>query len=375
VPDAPVEQPPYIDRETDVTGFTPEKLPPLPVPADAGFISERDAGSVPDGGRRLTALFRAAYREALVREIPLVGVLGMDAAHLWPEKSPLTWVQNWSVSSSSFNSSWGIRGLALAVLNTAGDKVFTVSGDILDMYGKNLGLGGENGVRGYGSPLTDVFFIKFTDLARPVHAQRFDKGLIYVDGMGRGGFIAGNAPSALVESDKMTGIYPSDDAVLRENLKFTFEKAYRRLVDRHEQAIKADGPVEYFDFGGAAWSVETEEGAVQVAGLYVQQYEDGRFAAVLPLLAGGEGAETGDFSYLNEARTVEPPFSAIVNGSIRLPGARELSPHPLDDKGKKSAFLKSLALYGIPLTDSFVNIETMMLSQRFSNGVFRVSML
>jgi hypothetical protein len=372
----PVEQPPYVDLEMGNLSFTPEKLPVLTVPIDAGRISGRDAGSEPDGGKHLSGIFRDAYREALMREMPLEGVLGMDEAHLWPEKSPLTWVQNWRVASSSFNNSWGIAGLALAVLNTAGDKVFTVSGDILDMYGKSLGVGGRNGVAGYGAPLTDVFFIKFTDQTTPVCAQRFAKGLIYVDGMGRGVFIAGDAPSSIVENDETAGFYPTDDVELRQKLKFTFGRAYRGLIDRYDRPVKADGPVEYRDFGDSVWSIETEDGLFSVAGMYVQQYDGGEFAAVLPILAGREGdVKTSDLSFLEDACTIEPPFSAMVNESFRLPGARKITPHPLDSNGKKSVFLKSLALYGIPLADSFVNIETMVLSQRFSNGVFRVSML
>ncbi|MDR0685481.1 MAG: hypothetical protein LBF83_10195 [Spirochaetaceae bacterium] len=374
--DPPAEPPPYTDREVDGVSFTPEKLSAVTIPDHVGRVSGRDAGAEPDGGARIGGIFRAAYREALMREMPLEGVLGVDEAHLWPEKTRLCWVQNWRGASLSFNNSWGIAGLTLAVLNTAGDRVFTVSGDILDMYGKSLGTGGENGVAGYGTPLTDVFFMKFTDRTAPVCAQRFTKGLIYVDSMGKGAFIAGKAPSGTVENDETAGFYPTDDAELRQRLKSAFGRAYRGLIDRHDRPVKADGPVEYSDFNGIVWSIETGEGAFSVAGLYVQQYDGGEFTVALPVLAGREGdGKTGVFSFLEDARTIEPPLSAIVNGNIRLPGAREITPHPLDEHGKKLVFLKSLALYGIPLTDSFVNIETMVLSQRFSNGVFRVSIL
>jgi hypothetical protein len=376
VPAAPAGQPPspYVDRAADGISFTPEKLPTLPVPAEIGIISRKDASAAPDGGVYLSGLFRAAYREALMREMPLLGALGMDEAHLWPEKSRLTWVQNWRSASRFLNDPWGIAGLTLAVLNTAGDKVFTVSGDILNMYGNSSGLGGENGVTGYGPPLTDVFFIKFTDMTLPVYAQRFYNGLIYVDGMGKSVFTAGEAPSNLIKSDETVGFYPPDDAELRKKLKFTFEKAYRGIIDRYERPVKAGGPVEYLDFGGAAWLIETEEGAVSIAGLYVQQYDGGEFAVVLPVLAGGEDvAEDSVFWFLKDAHTIAPPFSAIINGSVRLPGALGITPHPLAGHGKTLEFLKSLALYGIPLTDSFVNIETMVFSQRFSNGVFRGS--
>jgi hypothetical protein len=368
----PEEQPPYIDSDLGGISFMPEILPALPVPPGTGHISEKDAGVAPDGGALLGRLFRAAYREALMREMPLEGVFGMDEAHFWPEKSRLTWVQNWR--SASFNNSWGLSGLALAVLNKAGNQVFTVSGDILDMYGKSSGLGKENGVSGYGSPLTGVFLIKFTDRTLPVCAQRFDRGLIYVDGMGRSVFIAGEAPSSLIANDEAAGFYPTNDVELRRKLKFAFGKAYMGLIDRHERPVKADGPIEYLDFGGNIWFIETEEGSVSISGLYVQRYDNAEFTALLPVPAPDD-ADAGIFPFLEDAHTIEPPFSSIVNGNIRLRGAREIIPHPLDEKGKKSVFLKSLALYGIPLTDSFVNIETMVLSQRFSNGVFRVSIL
>jgi hypothetical protein len=366
-----IEGPAYATKEVDGIFFEPMEISSPPVPEEVGVISERDAEY--SDGSGISGLFTAAYRRALIQEMPLNGVLGMDRVHRWPEYSGLTWAQNWSAAGAP--NSWGISGLVLAVLNEKSGKVFTVTGGILDIYGKNLGIGGANGVIGYGTPLTDVFSMELSDYPHPVYAQRFDNGIIYVDEMGKGGFIAGKAPSTSIDDDEMIGFYPTDDAESRENLKKSFKKAYKSLVDRYEGAIKADGPVEYLDFDGNTWTIEAGESILFLNGIYVQYYNKGAFASALPYFSAENGDAAKDFPFLKEACTITPPFSRIIFGGVRLPSAEELTLYPLEEYAWRPPLLKSFALYGIPLTDSFVSEETGMSVQRFSRGVFRSNIL
>jgi hypothetical protein len=352
-----------IERAVDGIFFIPQNVSALSVPDDAGVISEKDLIGV--DGEKLRYLFRSAYNMALMRDIPLAGVLGIDRVHRWPEGSNLTWAQNWRSSSAYFNS-WGISGLVLAMLNSGGDRVFTVRGDILDFYGKTQGVGGANGILGYGAPLGDDFFLKLSDYALPVHAQRFDKGLIYVNSMGKASFIAGEAPSLLIENDETAGFYLVGEAGLQQYIKIAFSRAYKSLIDRYERYIKADGAVRYLNFTGGPWLVELAEGLFTVTGFYIQYYDDGNIAIVLPVF---------DLAppFPPEAIIIDPPFSEVLLGGIRLPSSAELAVYPVEEDAGN--LLKSFALYGIPLTDSFVSIETMTVSQRFSKGVFRSSIL
>jgi hypothetical protein len=133
---------------------------------------------------RISLSFRRAYAEALSRGLPLEGVLGGDRVHAWPADSPLAWVQNWK-SAEAYPNSWGIPSLVLAIRGIEAAEVFIVRGAILDAYGKSGGLGGANGVAGYGPPLSGEF---------PYGeglAQRFGRGLIATDASGRSAFIPG----------------------------------------------------------------------------------------------------------------------------------------------------------------------------------------
>jgi hypothetical protein len=363
-----VEDPPYITKEASGISFEPTGTTLLSVPDEVGVISDRSIENSTVSGQ--SRLFIAAYRQALIQEIPLKGVLGMDRVHRWPENSGLTWAQNW-ISAAAQPNSWGVPGLVLAVWNGKAGKVFTVTGGILDMYGKSLGIGGANGVVGYGSPLTDVFFMDLPGYSQPVYAQRFDYGVLYVDETGKGGFITGKAPSTSIGDDEMTGFYPTDDSELREKLKKTFNRAYKNLVDRYEGLVKADGPVEYLNFDGYTWHIEVGERILFLTGIYVQYYNEDVFAAALPDFSIEDGEDTEALMFLTEARIISPPFSRVIFDGARLPSAEELTPYPLDEYARRPPLLKSFALYGIPLTDSFVSVETGMPVQRFSRGVFR----
>jgi hypothetical protein len=361
-------EPLYSDGNMAGVSFIPEAAPEIAVPDDVGSISGMDSGAARALGQEawLRAIFRRAYAEALLQNIPLAGVLGMDRLHRWPENTGLTWVQNWRSSVYTFNS-WGIPNLVMAILNTEGTEVFTVSGAILDYYGQSQGIGGANGVEGYGSPLSSVFFLNQGPDAGLSVAQRFEKGLIYLNNRGKGFFIPEEAPSRRLTLDENAGFFQTQDDELREKLKEAFKNAYIRLVDRTGEAPPSDGSVEFISLGTERWLIGGDSFEGGVNGFYVQFF--GKLSAALVLPAGEGGAPAENYS----ARILSAPFLEILLQKIRLPAALGMELYPLpQDAGKTAAgaLLASFALYGIPFSDLFVLEEKGLIFQRFSKGLF-----
>jgi hypothetical protein len=162
---------------------------------------------------RISLSFRRAYAEALSRGLPLEGVLGGDRVHAWPADSPLAWVQNWK-SAESYPNSWGLPGLVLAIRGIEAKEVFIVRGPILDAYGKSGGIGGANGVAGYGPPLSDEFPYDgendSPDAARGI-AQCFGKGLIKVDASGQAAFIPREPPASGERAGQETAFQAAEE--------------------------------------------------------------------------------------------------------------------------------------------------------------------
>ncbi|MDR0409869.1 MAG: hypothetical protein LBH18_05670 [Spirochaetaceae bacterium] len=361
------EAPLYTERDVSGVFFMPSEPPPARIPSDVGIVSGRDLEKEGADGAELSFLFRRAYWDALMRDMPLLDVLGIDRVHRWPENSNLTWTQNWRSAETSFNS-WGIPGLVLAILSGGG--VFTVSGDILDVYGKTMGLDGANGALGYGSPRGSDFLMRFTDYTLPTLAQRFDNGLIYINSMGRGSFIAEKAPSDIIELSETVGFYADGDDELRQTIETMFRRAYKGIIDRQGRGLKVDGLVEYASFGGNVHLVNVAGDLFSVMGFFVQYYGNGRFAAVLSFALN----DAGRLVFPLDARVIEPPFAEVLLYAVRLPSASGLSPDPFEIYADTREIVKSFALYGIPLTDSFVSVNRGSLSQRFSKGVFHSNM-
>ncbi|MDR2144309.1 MAG: hypothetical protein LBP29_08070, partial [Treponema sp.] len=158
--------------------FQPAPFPVLDIPPDVGTLSEYP---FEDSGDSVALAFREAYVEALLRGLPLEGVLGGDRVHFWPNDNSPGRIQNW-ISSAEEANSWGFPGLVLAI-GSAGNsgeayRVYTVSGRILDRYGRSPGPNMENGAVGYGYPAGEVFF---RDGAA---VQYFSKGSIVADETG-----------------------------------------------------------------------------------------------------------------------------------------------------------------------------------------------
>jgi hypothetical protein len=358
-----------------------ENLPNITIAPGVGVITS-EAGNPADRLSReereaLTGDFRDAYLDGLMAGVPLTGVLGGDRLHGWPAAAPAGWVQNWRSEESRPNS-WGAPSLILALQGLEGKRAFIVEGPILDVYGRSGGIKGENGAAGYGAPRGNRFFYEGG------MAQRFELGFILTDAAGKGAFISYTGED--VPIPPLTGSFQAGSPALREQLRSAFSAAWYEERDRHIRLalppeaeafspysevppLKSDGPVEYLDFGSAPWSLPFPGDPIQVRGLYVQFFDQGRTAFVLPQAP----------PLPPTVRTIVSPFldplvaaSQAVSTPERAPGAESLSAEPMPPHaGLAGALLEGLAIYGIPLTSSSypaVVDDVPVRSQRFSKG-------
>ncbi|MDR2160037.1 MAG: hypothetical protein LBP23_08240 [Treponema sp.] len=321
----------------------------LPAPG-VGLVTreQRDLGSAlaEEDRNRLSACFRDAYTEGLFRDLPLEGVFGGDMVHGWPAAAPLTWVQNWRSDEAALNS-WAVPSLVLAVQGLAHDRVFIVHGRILDFYGKSAGRGRANGVSGYGAPCGEEFF------HQGGIAQRFDYGLISINAEGAS-FVEETPPSAAAE-------FPEDAPGENREIREKFRSAWKTAVDRNYPPLSPDADPVYIDFGPDPWIVtaglrDGSETAIALRGIWYQSYGGG---GALFVLADAPGLP----SY---PRLLTSPWldAFLAAPEKRLPGAESQDPIPLpdyrsgEDGGLVRALLNSIALYGIPLSDSLPLAES-----------------
>ncbi|GHV75869.1 hypothetical protein AGMMS49942_06900 [Spirochaetia bacterium] len=314
----------------------------------------------------LTESFRTAYIEERFRNPSLDGVLGGDFIHSWPTTAPLGRVQNWrdrDPSLAETPNTWGIPSLILAIRSMEGNRVFTVRGAILNIYGKSAGRSGANGIAGYGAPEGDEFRYKGGI------AQRFEYGLIYVGPDGKGGFIPGAAPAALEALPETLG---------GTSTEADFREAWKRGRNSGLPPLNADGPALRLDFTGTPWEIPVDTaaaGTIPIRALYYQSFNRG---SVLFLLA-----QVPDF----HTRIIAGPFlDAFLSGRdhplpgadapplfIPQPGVPGLRP---EDAPFHEAVLRGLARYGLPLTDAVPSGEgngsPFRETQRFSQGWMRV---
>jgi hypothetical protein len=364
---------------------------PLSWPAIApgiGFVTREREDPVTklneDEMKALTESFRTAYIEGRLRDQSLEGVLGGDFIHSWPPAAPLCRVQNWRDRDGAPNT-WGIPSLVLAIRGMRENRVFTVRGDILNVYGKSAGRKGANGVAGYGAPLGEEF------LYQDGIAQCFEHGLIYVDPAGKGRFIPGAVPSALQAVPETLGYVNGDDGSIRGD----FQEAWKRGMNqsgglRNLPGLKADGPVLRLDFSGTPWEIPMDgqtvdadtqtfaAGRIPVTALYYQRFNQD---SVLFLLARIPAASAQALGTVFHTRIIATPFlEAFLAGRDHpLPGAdapRLFIPQAgvsglrPEDAPFHEAVLQGLARYGLPLTDAAPSREgdTFRETQRFSQG-------
>jgi hypothetical protein len=325
--------------------FISSPFPSLTAAPGIGNITResRDRGSLLSSSEReaLSASFRGAYIDGILRGVPLSGVLGGDLVHGWPENNPSGWVQNWQTTEAKPNS-WGIPSIILAVQNIeiaremAQDRVFIVQGGVLDFYGKSAGMGGANGDTGYGSPRGEEFFYNGSI------AQRFDLGIIIVDGNGQGTFVPGVPPSEGIAPPPEVGTFTSPPASYGDRVRDAFLTAWKMALDRNIEAMVPDGSGTYVSFSTDPFGFP-DSGA---KGIYVQTFN--QRTALLVLI------DTDALPL--HARFIMPPFLDILlfpeNYSPR--DSKGLSALNVNFSGGDSfirQLMRGFALYGLPLTD------------------------
>jgi hypothetical protein len=343
--------------------FIPGEIPDLAVPPGVGAVSREQGEPAalldPERRRELTESFRTGYREAVLRDLPLIGVLGGDMVHGWPREDPAVWAQNWR-SPRPQSQSWGLPSLLLSLEGLGERRVFTVSGAILDQYGKVNDATAANGALGYGAPLGEAFFHE------GAAAQRFDRGLITTDPQGAAAFIPEEAPSTRLFPPDLTGSLPSALSPVKERIEEAFKSAWIIGVDMGCPPLNPDEPVRYLSFSSPLLLRSGEE-IIPVPGLYLQRFDQGKALFVL-----------ADSALLPHARLLLPPFLEVLLRQDRpLPGAESLSADELSLTGGSGGedpwfgnLARGLALSGLPLTDPLPRLEVGVYrqAQRFSKG-------
>ncbi len=303
----------------------------------------------------LSASFRDAYVDAVFRELGMEGSLGGDRVTGWLPGHPTAYTQNWRTSVVTPNS-WGLPALVLAVRPVRGERVFIVKGAILDAYGRGEGIGGANGVVGYGAPLSDEF---------PYEgglAQRFERGLIVTGAEGTRRFLPEEAPSVSSSPGEDVGSLTSAPPapLVADGVRADFRSAWIAAIDRGLPPLRADGPVRQVSVPPAPVAAEVQDAPsakssdeftvdafsetektipaepVRVDSALIQTYGDSSWALVLPV---GEGLG-------GRVRLLLPPFLDL----LLLEGTWE----------------KAFAAYGVPLSDPFFRDNKS--AQRFSAG-------
>ncbi len=342
---------PAADAATIGARFIPAAAARPEVPTAIGVLAPVLARRMASGDVSiLAAAFRAAYIEAIFRGHLLEGALGGDRVTGWLFDAPEAYVQNWRSSTPSPNS-WGLPALVLAARPVGGDRAFVVRGAVLDAYGRGEGVGGANGVAGYGAPRSDEF---------PYEggiAQRFERGLIVVGAEGSRRFDPRGAPYAAAAPDGKVGSLGDSPPprLSAEAIAATFRSAWVSAVDRGFPAAEADGPVRVLplpavasaDAPSSAPSVDGEvpaEGSKKAAPLVpvrlesalVQTFGKSGWALVLPVGAGTSG----------RACILAPPFLDLL----------------LSEGSWEAGF----GAYGAPLADP--GLRDGKVAQRFSAG-------
>jgi hypothetical protein len=336
--------------------FQPEPVPVLNIPPDVGTLSEYPSA---DSGDPVALAFREAYVEALFRGLPLEGVLGGDRVHFWPSDNSQGRIQNW-ISGAGEANSWGFPGLVLAI-GSAGNpdeayRVYTVSGRILDRYGRSPGPNIENGVAGYGYPVGEVFF---QDGAA---VQYFSKGSIVADKTGTV-FIpsAGSGPAEADPRLPERGNFSDDDLV--PEIAGAFSAAAQAVLGA-ESAERSDGSVVSVVFSDP-WIIPGP--GIPVSGIYVKSYDAGESIFVYvdaPALPKRARFLTGSF------------LTVLLRSGKRISGAENETP-TASVSGAGSPYIRALlegfSLYGVPLSDRLPfavepGSAIFQEAQRFSKG-------
>jgi hypothetical protein len=326
------------------------------LPSAVGAVSTDLAGRLSaSDSAALTAAFRDAYVEAVFRGVRIEGALGGDRVNRWLTMERGAYAQNWRSGNPTPNS-WGLPSLIIASRPIEGDRVFVVSGAVLDAYGRGEGVGEANGVAGYGAPVSDEFSYENGV------AQRFARGLMTIAEDGARGFLQEKAPSAAIyPSDRVGSLDEKPPLNLTEKvIRAAFRSAWTAAVDRGVQPAEADGTISAVVLPAAELPSQAKPSAeaatstdlftqpddaekalslsepVRVESVLIQTYGNSAWALALPI---GEGIGL-------RARFLESPILDLL----------------LFEGSWKAGFTK----YGVPLTDPFPREGKT--AQRFSAG-------
>jgi len=329
--------------------FVNAPLAPVPPGPGVGLVSPQ----LPKAqGEALGALFKAAYVEARYRGVEIQGALGADWVHPWPRSQPVVYVQNWKGVGGEANS-WGLPNLILAITDGEGKGVFLVKPPLLDSYGRGGGLGGANGVVGYGAPRGNEYPLNGTI------AQRFDLGLLSVDTHGQGTFTPSAPPSSSLIPPPSVGLFegPVSAPWSASSISQAFVYAWKSAVDRNIPPDNPDGPVRYIPLPA------TDSGPWK--GVYMQTFGDLSWALVL-----NDGSPSTARGTVSTVHSVDGPFMKALRycGAYQIPGAPSPLPSPpsTDLSAEDRPWQGAFALYGPPITDAFLRDGKIV--QRFGAG-------
>ncbi|MDR0403504.1 MAG: hypothetical protein LBH35_07965, partial [Treponema sp.] len=208
-------------------------------------------------------------------------------------------------------------------------RVYTVSGRILDRYGRNPGPNIGNGVEGYGYPTGEVFFRDGSAV------QRFSGGVIVVNKT-ETVFV----PSGTEEPAAAGNPGNADFSGLAPEIAGAFSAAAGEALGE-ESAKRSDGPVVSVVFSDP-WIIGPD---IPVSGLYIQSYDAGESLFVFvdaPALPKRARFLTGSF------------LTILLRSENRISGAENES-YTIPVSGAETSYIKVLldgfSLYGVPLSD------------------------
>ena len=324
--------------------FVSEPLPNLTIPADVGGRSENPE----DESGLIRGAFREAYTEAVLRGLNLQGVLGSDRVSAWPETAPESWNQNWANKESAPNS-WGINNLVLALGNYEAlselsafsgkekvlAQVYTVSGPILDMYGRSAGYNRANGVTGYGFPLGEAFY------SNGAAVQRFSRGRMIIAPEGSRFSFEDDLFSYMIESlepEELENEFSGKN--ITADVRNAFIYAWAFTFSEREGI--SDGPIIKVSFS-KPWGIEAGDKMISLKGFYYKSYNKSRDVLVL--------LETEDLPL--RAHCLYGPFLKAILANKRLAGPdteKKLGASAGNGLGRSLA--DGFAVYGPPLSDA-----------------------
>ena len=313
----------------------PSATPPVPSPVHPGVGNVSSDASDPVAAlskpekSQLTLQFRLAFKAAVLRGVPLAGALGGDRIHYWSPgkgaRSAGAFSQNLRNPEGRPNS-WGLKELVLALRTFAGRRVFIVDGPLLDAYGRGEGLGGANGIAGYGAPVGEQYRNDSSV------SQRFEYGLLSVGDDGKRSFLVEDAPGALAETAGLSALVGRSEASgstgFPAEAGTEFLASWLAAVNSGLPAAVPDAPV-----------FLVEQKAEIAVSAWVQVYGQGAWALVYPLDVKAR---------LSRAILLAPPFLEAFLGA--------------------ASWNDAFAEYGIPLGDPF--FRGTVLVQQFTGGIF-----